>query len=171
MDLEDKKIYKADDYFNEMVSIYDVFKKSGVRANLNFEPIIHIFNPDFEFIPDIIHIKINSTLTTSNKKIDIHLDEFGSLQYYKCEELKELFNQLFDLQQIKLLILSTQNIEEMKKIFNNIGIKTIIYIENEIKFPEPNIQEENFIKELYEYILKKGSINKSYNTIKKNFLQ
>ena len=170
MNLECKKIYQNDDYFNEMVSIYDEFKKSRVTASLNFEPIIHIFNQELECNYDIIHIKINSTLaSTTNKKLDIHLDDFGSLQYYKCEELKELFSQLFDFPQIKLLILSTQNIKKMKQIFNNIGIKAIIYIENKINYPEPNIQEEEFIKKLYEYMLNKGySIKESFKIIKKD---
>ena len=154
MDLKCEKIYQNDDYFNEMVSIYDEFKNSGVTASLNFEPIVHIFNNQELNNPNIIHIKINSTI--NNKKLYIDLDDFGLLKYYKCEELKELFGQLFDLQQIKLLILSTQNIDEMKEVFNNIGIKTIIYIKSEIKYPEPNIQEEKFIKKLYEYMLNKG---------------
>ena len=142
---DNKKLYKDNDCFNEIVSIYDIFKNSNFSANLKFEPIINNFNTYLESTPDILHINVNSTF--EKKKLLIDLDYMGELQHYRCEDLKLAIGTEYGLSQIKLLILSSQNIEEMKKYFNDIGIKNIIYIEKKITYPKPNEQEENFIKE------------------------
>ena len=130
-------------------------------------------------MPDILHINVSSysekkkSLKKENKNkiklknIFINLDFKGELQYYRCEDLIKAFKTEYGLSQIKLLILSTQNIKEMKRFFNNIGIKNIIYIENKITYPKPNEQEEKFIKELYKnIIIEKFSIQESFNKSK-----
>ena len=159
------KEYINNDCFNEIISIYKIFEKSNISANLKFEPINNNFNIYLESSPDILHINVNST----NNNFNIHLDNFGILEHYKCEDLKETINAIkYELLQIKLLILETQNIIDMKKIFDTIGIKNIIYIENEITFPEPNKDVEKFIQELYEnLIIRKQSIKKSFIISKK----
>jgi len=162
---DNKKIYKDNDCFNEIVSICNIFKKSNISANLKFEPVINNFNTYLESTPDIIHINVNST--SEKKKILINLDYMGELQYYRCEDLKTAIGTEYGLSQIKLLILSTQNIKEMKRFFNNIGIQNIIYIENKITYPEPNEQKENFIKELYgNLLIERLSIQESFNKSK-----
>ena len=159
-----KKIYEDNDCFNEIVTIYNIFKESKQSANLFFEPINNNFN-EYESSPDIIHIKVNSSFT--KEKLFIHLDYLGDLQYYKCEELKTRLNLEYDLSQVKLLILSTQNIKKMNPIFKTIGIKNIIYIENQINYPEPNEPEEEFIKKLYQNMIIKGlSIRESFQKSK-----
>ena len=145
------KDYKDNDCFKEIVSIYNIFQKSKIPAELKFEPAINDFNKYLESTPDIIHINVNSTL--DKDKLLINLDSKGDLRYYSCEDLTKVFETEYGLSKIKLLILSTQNIKEMKKFFKNIGIKNIIYIENKITYPEPNEQKENFIKEFYRNLL------------------
>ena len=162
---DNKNIYKDNDCFNQIVSIYNIFKQSNISANLKFEPVINNFNTYLESIPDILHINVNSTL--EKKKLLIDLDYMGELQYYRCEDLKMAIGTEFGLSQIKLLILSSQNKKVMKTIFNNIGIQNIIYIEKKITYPEPNEQEVNFIKELYKNLLIEGlSIQESFNKSK-----
>ena len=148
---DNKKIYEDNDCFNEIISIYNILKDSNLQVELKFEPIIYNFITYLEFAPDILHIKINSI--NDNNKIKIILDYLGEIQYYKCEDLKTSFGTEAKMSQIKLLIISTQNIPEIKPYFNNIGIKNIIYINNIIKYPEPNESEENFVKEFYKNIL------------------
>ena len=163
-----KKEYHDIDCFNEIVTIYNIFKESKESGNLIFEPINDNFNEYSESSPDIIHIRLNSS--TTRGKLDIDLDYLGELQYDKCEKLKARFNTEYELSQIKLLILSTQNITRMKPIFNNIGIQNIIYIENKTKYPEPN-EEEEFIKELYQNMIIKGfSIQESFKRSKNKLI-
>ena len=165
-----KKEYINNDCFNEIVSIYNIFKESNIQANLKFEPIINNPNTYLESTPDILHINVNSSSSSSKKKINLNidLDYLGELQYYKCEDLKKAIRTIENgLSQIKLLILSTQNIKKMKPIFNNIGIKNIIYIENDITFPEPNEQVERFIKEFYKNLIcNEYSIQESFKNSK-----
>ena len=163
---DNKTIYKNNDYFNEIVSIYNIFKELKIKSNLKFEPIINNFNTYLESSPDILHINVCSTNDTS---LQIDYDNLGELQYYKCKDLKTAFKSECSLSEIKLLILSTQNIKEMKQFFNNIGIKNIIYIDNKKTYPEPNEQVENFIKELYKNILNGKSIQESFKKSKGKF--
>ena len=157
------KTYENNDCFNEISYIYKLFKDSNIPANLRFEPIINNFNTYLESTPDILHINVNSI---SRKNLEILLDYLGDTQYYRCKDLKTAIGTEYGLSQIKLLILSTQNIKMMKTIFNNIGIKNIIYIENKITYPEPNERIENFVKELYKNLLK-DSIQEAFKKSKR----
>ena len=91
-----KKEYINNDCFNEIVSIYNIFKESNIQANLKFEPIINNPNTYLESTPDILHINVNSSSSSSKKKINLNidLDYLGELQYYKCEDLKKQLGQL-----------------------------------------------------------------------------
>ena len=164
---KNKKEYINNDCFNQIASIYDIFEGSNIKANLKVEPINNNFNTYLEFNPDILHINVNSSL---DKNFYLHLDYYGQLLYYKCEYLEKAISTVeYGLSRIKLLILSTQNINEMKKIFKNIGIKNIIYIENAITYPEPNEEVEKFIKDFYQNLLyKKKSIQESFENSKGN---
>ena len=164
---DNKKEYINNDCFNQIASIYNIFKESNIKANLKFEPINNNFNTYLESIPDILHINVNSSF---DKNFSLHLEDYrGRLQYYKCEDLeKAISTDENGLTKIKLLILSTQNINEMKEIFKNIGIKNIIYIENVITYPDPNEQVEQFIKELYQNLIyKKKSVQESFENCRR----
>ena len=166
---DNKSKYIDTDYFDEMVTIYDIFTNSKYSAQLEFEPIIYDFNRYIEKFPDILHIKVKSSKDQQHN-MKIELDYFGKLSYYKCTDLKRSLCTETGISQIKLLILATQNIEEIQVYFKDLGIKDIIYIDNKMEkgdYPRPNEAEENFIKELYYYILIEGlSIQDSFKTIK-----
>jgi hypothetical protein len=163
---DNKSTYKDTDYFDEMVTIYDIFKNSKYAAQLEFEPIIYDFNRYIEKYPDILHIKVKSSKDQQHK-MKIELDNFGELSYYKFKDLKTILCTETGISQIKLLILSSQNIEEIQPYFKDLGFKNIIYINNKMKkgdYPLPIEEEENFIKELYYNMLIEGlPIQKSFN--------
>ena len=163
---DNKNIYKSNDCFNEIVSIYNIFQDSKIKCNLTFEPILNNLNTYLESSLDILHINVESI---NDKPLKICLDDFGELQYYKCRDLCNTIKTECGLSKIKLLIVSTQNKNEMKPFFNNIGIKNVIYIDNKKTYPEPNEQVENFVKELYKNILNGKSIQESFNKNKGNF--
>ena len=168
---DNKNTYKDTDYFNEMVTIYDIFKNSKYSALLEFEPIVYEFNRYIEKCPDILHIKVKSTKDQQHR-MKIELDYSGNLHYYKCSDLKQLLCTETGISQIKLLILASQNIEEIQPFFKDLGIENIIYIDNKMEkgdYPLPIEAEENFIKELYYYMLIEGlSIQNSFNESKRN---
>jgi hypothetical protein len=70
--------------------------------------------------------------------------------------------------------LSSQNIEEIQPYFKDLGFKDIIYINNKMEkgdYPLPIEAEENFIKELYYYMLIEGlSIQESFKNSKGNYV-
>ena len=168
---DNKNTYKDTDYFNEMVTIYNIFKNSKYSALLEFEPIVYEFNRYIEKCPDILHIKVKSTKDQQHR-MKIELDYSGNLHYYKCSDLKQLLCTETGISQIKLLILASQNIEEIQPFFKDLGIENIIYIDNKMEkgdYPLPIEAEENFIKELYYYMLIEGlSIQNSFNESKRN---
>ena len=196
-----KNVYKSNNCFNEIKTIYDIFLKSKIKCNLKFEPIVGNFNIYLESCPDILHINVESindeennykneikespkrtsTFTPKNTEkndekseykenfLKICLDYLGELQYYKCKDLNNTIKAECEISEIQLLILSTQNINEMKHFFNHIGIKNIIYIENKKTYPKPNEQVINFIKELYIKLLKGNSIHYSFIKTKEKF--
>ena len=164
---DNKTIYKNNDCYNEIVSIYNIFLDSKIKCNLKFEPIINNFNTYLESSPDILHMNVDSM---NDKCLQMYYDDLGELKYYKCKDLKTAFESVLDSLEIKLLILSTQNIKEMKQYFNNLAIKNIIYIYNKKTYPEPNKQVENFIKMLYKNLLSGKSIQESFNESKKIFI-
>ena len=196
-----KNVYKSNNCFNEIKTIYNIFLNSKIKCNLRFEPIVGNFNIYLESCPDILHINVESindeennykneikegvkkTSTFSPKNPDknfekseykenflkICLDYLGELQYYKCKDLNNTIKTEYEISEIQLLILSTQNINDMKYFFNNIGIKNIIYIENEKTYPKPNELVINYIKELYINLLSGKSIHDSFIKTKKNF--
>ena len=179
---DNKEIYKNEKnelinedyiYYNQIFSIYSEFKNAKIKANLKIEPINENIEEYLEQSPDILHIKINSFLNKSHNgnnnedeesKLYFYLELYGNgdLTKYSGENLKIAFK--YNLSKIKLLIFSTQNIEEMEKLFENIEFKNIIFINSS----ESNEKEENiFIKSLYNNLLKKKTIEESYNESKK----
>ena len=170
-------------YYNQIFTIYNEFKNAKKKANLKIEPINENIEEYLEQGPDILHIKINSIINRSPKEyndnneeegnsLDLLLEVYGNggLTTYSGEILKIAFTVENNVSKIKLLIFSTQNIEEMEKIFKNIDIQNIIFI-NSSQLDEK--EENNFIKSLYNNLLKgetiKDSFNRSKNEIKDKF--
>lgn len=169
---DNKNTYKDTDYFDEMVTIIDIFKNSSVSAQLAFEPLNYNLNAYLERSPDILHIKVKS-IKEQRDKIKFEFDFLGEVLLYKLSDLKNAINSENDRCQIELLILSSQNIKDIQKHFTDLRIKNIIYIENKMEkkdYPLPNEVEETFIKEFYYYILIEGlSIQDAYKKIKGNY--
>ena len=158
-------------YYEQIYSIYDNFEKKQIHAKLNFEPI----NINFDYMevgPDIIHFKINtSKIENENEKDNndnlnkffFNLDINGLLDAYSIHNITKSIETESNAEKIKLLILSTQYINEMKKIFETKKIKNIIYIDS-----TKNEEDENvFIKCLYSNLLDGLSIKKSFEESKK----
>jgi len=172
-------------YYEQIFTIKKIFEEKNIYANLNFEPINENFNTYIEQGPDILHIKVNSFIKNkiknendeNNENINdderekninnlfINLDLDGQSQKYSCEDLRLSFQIEDKVSEIKLLILSTQNIKEMQKIFKDIPIKNIIYINSSGLNEE---EENNFIRNLYQNMLNGYTIGDSFNKSKKN---
>ena len=159
------EIYEDNIYYNQMLSLYEIIKKSKIYANLLFEPINDIFLNYLEGGPDILHIKVNSILDESNqnKKLYINLDLNGKLDRHLFERYTTLFQLESNVSKIKLLILSTQNIEEFEKQFKKIYIKNIIYVNNSKLYEE---EENLFINSLYECLLRGKTVQESFDKSK-----
>ena len=162
---DNKNTYKDTDYFDEMITIYDIFKNTNFSAQLEFEPIIYEFNRYIEKYPDIVHIKVKSS-KDQQRNMKIELDYLGKLSFYKYTDLKMSLCTETGVSHIKLLIVASQNIDDLQQYFKGLGIKNIIYIDNKMEkgsYPLPIEAEENFIKELYYYMLIEGlSIQESF---------
>ena len=55
-----KNVYKSNNCFNEIKTIYNTFLNSKIKCNLIFEPIVGNFNIYLESCPDILHINVES---------------------------------------------------------------------------------------------------------------
>jgi len=151
-------------YYNQIFSIYNKFKDLNINANLIFEPIKENFANYLEKGPSILHIKVNSFMK-NNKLLYLNLDLLGILSDYSCENLKLSFQVENNVSKIKLIIFSSQNIDEIKKIFVKMNIKNIIYINNE-NISENEKDEEIFIENLYEFLLKGDTIKQAFEKSK-----
>ena len=151
-------------YYNQIFSIYNKFKDLNIYANLIFEPIKENFANYLEKGPNILHIKVNSSMK-NNKLLYLNLDLLGILSDYSCENLKLSFQVENNVSKIKLIIFSSQNIDEVKKIFVKINIKNIIYINND-NTNENEKDEEIFIENLYEFLLKGDTIKQAFEKSK-----
>ena len=160
-------------YYEQIYSIYNKFKEKQIHANLNFEPI-HI---NFDFMEkgaDIIHFKLNtSKIENGNEKDNndslnkffFNFDINGVLDAYNVHNIHNIIKSNEEgnnAEKIKLLILSTQYINEIKKIFETKNINNIIYIDS-----QKNEEDENeFIKCLYSNLLDGLSIKESFEKSK-----
>ena len=159
-----EKTFNDNFYYNQIFSIYNKFKDLNIYANLIFEPIKDNFASYLEKGPNILHIKVNSSMK-KNKLLYLNLDLLGILSDYSCENLKLSFQVENNVSKIKLVIFSSQNINEVKKIFEKISIKNIIYINNDNTI-ENERDEGIFIENLYEFLLKGDTIKHAFEKSK-----
>ena len=157
-------VFNDNIYYNQIFSIYNKFKELNINANLIFEPIKENFANYLEKGPNILHIKVNSSMK-NNKLLYLNLDLLGILSDYSCENIKLSFQVENNVSKIKLIIFSSQNIDEIKKIFKTINIKNIIYINN-VNSCENDKEEEIFIENLYEFLLKGDTIKQAFEKSK-----
>ena len=163
----DKLINEDYIYYNQIFTIYEEFKNSQIKANLKFEPINENIEEYLEQGPDILHIKINSFLNKKYKENNLYfkleLYGNGNLIEFSADNLKIAFEVERNVSNIKLLILSSQNIEEIEKLFKNIKIQNIIFINSSESYEK---EENIFIKSLYKNLLEGNTIEKSFNESK-----
>ena len=167
--IQAKKFYQEDDsYFKQWLYIYKLFKEKRKGT----EPYLKQINENLDWIqkPIILHIRVDSILK-----------EDGCIYFKFCGENENIceynFNELFksanNFKNLKLLIISSDNIEKiMEKMKEIQTIKNInkIYIFHPNKYDNINKleyekkldyenKENEFIKKLYEYLLSNGVKN------------
>ena len=159
-------IYEENIYYVQMFLLYEKIKEANILVNLIFEPIYDNFDY-LEKIPDILHMKVNSFTKKSNDKTKVYIDLELNKGNLDSHPLDKIINESenINISKIKLFIFSSQNIEFFEKSFEKITYNYIILI-NSSKIDEN--QENSFISELYELLLKAYTIEEAFNTTKKN---
>ena len=153
-------LYEENIYYVQMFLLYEKIEKSNIKANLIFEPI---YKDDFDYLektPDILHMKVNSSIKKDIDKQIIYID-FESREKKDSHPFKKYIK---DLSKIKLFILSSQNIELFEKSIKEIDYNNVIFINSSIILEE---KENTFISKLYEYLLKGFTIEKAFEQSKK----
>ena len=160
---KNKKYYSEDySYYEQSLIIYNVLKKNKkISADFNYKQINELISLDNP--TDIIHIRTDFYKDTNEEGIYFLIEreenenDSNVQKYY----LNNLFkNKIFDSEaNIKLLIISSENVDIIKNYFNNLKINKI-YI-NHLK---ENEKEENiFIGNLYKNYFDSGDIKESFN--------
>ena len=164
-----KNVTEDYSYFKQFLSIYNIIKNQNeIAIDLNLKQIKA--NLYLDQNPYILHINVDS-IKNDNQIYFKMISEKG-IEYYE----QSLKNLNFDnYQNLKLLIISSQNIDEIKSSFDKYEINKIYIKRSEEK--EQNEQKEQeeqkekiFIEELYKnMIINRKSLKISLDQINKNF--
>ena len=158
-------------YYNDIKNIYNIFKSSNKKYNIEFNPIIDEddFKNYFKKPIKVLHICCNVLIEKKNgiDKLFLCLENKGDIKLLSDGDIKNII-QKENKTNIECLILSTSNIN-ISKCFYNAGILNVIGIENENMYPNINKKNENFIKHLYQLLINGKTILKSFKQTKNKY--
>ena len=160
-------LYEEDySYIQQFLNIYNKIKgkKQDIYIDLQLKQINEISNlKDDQYI---LHLRVNCV--KENNDINFHFEgaDFEYLEY-SLNKLKDLIARI---QNLKLLIISSQNIQQIRENLKNLKEINIIYMDRS----KISVREENnFIMELYNNLVNKEQTIKyalnSINNINKNY--
>ena len=157
----------TNDYFKEIQLICNIYKKSNISAELRFEQIKDKMDKCMEFCPEILHI--NAEFKIKNNNLCILLDKFGVANLYPFDDMEHSLQPNNDEKNpTKLLIISSQKIENFENFNGAKYIKNRIYLQNETDYKNENFAEK-FIELFYKNLINGDSIQTAYNNTKKHF--
>ena len=157
-------IIKDYSYYNNALKIYNTLKNiSDVLVEFHLKQIKENLFLDKE--PDILHLRIDSIKKDVDGQIFFKWGSKNCIDYSEYS-LNNLINAFKNKKNLKLLILSSQYIEEIKKELQLKDVN-IIYINNS---KEKESKENKFIQQLYENLFSKESnLREYYQKIDEDF--
>ena len=155
---------EEDSYYKQYLSIYKIFKEKDMETNLYFKKIKENLYLDEK--PTILHIRVDSVVRGDSKIKFIFCTE--NEEYYEYD-FTHIVETLENNENIKLLIISSDNIDKIKQKMKGILPNICkIYINHKNQYVEKKFldyeKENEFVKILYEKLLTndcniKGIIN------------
>ena len=151
---------EEDSYYKQWLSIYKIFKEKDMETKLYFKKIKDKLYWDEN--PTILHIRVDSVVEKDDSAINKEKKiKFvfcvGNETYYEYD-FKDIIKSLKKNKNLKLLIISSDNIIEIMKNMENILPNTgKIYINHKNQYQEKKFvdyeKENEFVKNLYEKLL------------------
>jgi len=147
--------YKDDYYFfSQYLNLYELMKKK-FGIDINIRNIININTNQSYENPAIFHMRIDSELND------------GRIYFPSCQLYLDSFYNYFKILKLKLLIISSDNIDKIKEQLDKLEcLKSVnkIYINHP---NEPNYEfyskENDFVNNLYNLLLKTNNIKDAYD--------
>ena len=154
-------------FWQQFLKIHDIIKnKEDIYVDLKLKQIKESLF--LEENPNILHLRIDSIIKDDSIKFHWENSKLEYFEYSLDNLMANLTTTLKKIENLKLLIISSQNIEKIKEsldTLNNLKRINIIYI-NHSKLTEN--EENNFIENIYNYMINKeqtikNAFNKSIN--------